>query len=53
MEMDMNAMKAEMGGAFVVSWLILGSAGLGFGSLGGAVVLAAAWMAFSLSLIHI
>ena len=47
MEMDMNAMKAEMGGAFVVSWLILGSAGLGFGSLEGAVVLAAAWMAFS------
>jgi len=47
MEMDMNTMKAEMGGAFVVSWLILGSAGLGFGSLEGAVVLAAAWMAFS------
>ena len=47
MEMDMNAMKSEMGGAFVVSWLILGSAGLGFGSLEGAVVLAAAWMAFS------
>jgi hypothetical protein len=47
MEMDMNAMKAEMGGAFVVSWLILGGAGLGFGSLEGAVVLAAAWMAFS------
>ena len=47
MEMDMNAMKAEMGGAFVVSWLILGSAGAGFGSLEGAVVLAAAWMAFS------
>jgi hypothetical protein len=47
MEMDMNAMKAEMGGAFVVSWLILGAAGSGFGSLEGAVVLAAAWMAFS------
>ena len=36
-----------MGWAFVVSWLILGGAGLGFGSLEGAVVLAAAWMAFS------
>ena len=31
MEMDMNAMKAEIGGAFVVAWLVVG---MGWGSLG-------------------
>ena len=44
MEMDMNAMKAEIGGAFVVAWLVVG---MGWGSLGAAVVMAAVWMAFS------
>ncbi len=43
MEVDMNAMKAEIGGAFVVSWLVLG---LGLGTLEGAVALAAVWMTF-------
>jgi len=43
MNVDMNAMKAEIGGAFVVSWLVLG----GTMGLTGAVVLAAAWMAFA------
>ncbi len=43
MEIDMNAMKAEIGGAFVVSWLVLG---LGLGTLEGAVALAAVWMTF-------
>ena len=44
MEMDMNAMKAEIGGAFVVAWLVVG---MGWGSLEAAVVMAAVWMAFS------
>jgi|TARA_B110000263_G_scaffold86462_1_gene75536 hypothetical protein len=44
MNVDMNAMKAEVGGAFVVSWLVFGSSGMG---LEGAVILAAAWMAFA------
>ena len=44
MEMDMNAMKAEIGGAFVVAWLVVG---MGWGSLGAAVVMAGVWMAFS------
>ena len=43
MNVDMNAMKAEVGGAFVVSWLVLG----GTMGLEGAVILAAAWMAFA------
>jgi len=43
MEMDMNAMKSEVGGAFVLSWLVLG---MGLGTLEGAVALAAVWMAF-------
>ena len=42
--MDMNAMKAEIGGAFVVAWLVVG---MGWGSLEAAVVMAAVWMAFS------
>ena len=42
MEMDMNAMKAELGGAFVVSWAV------GFGlDLTAAVGLAVVWMAFA------
>jgi hypothetical protein len=44
MEMDMNAMKAEIGGAFVVAWLVVG---MGWGSLEAAVAMAAVWMAFS------
>ena len=44
MEMDMNAMKAEIGGAFVVAWLVVG---MGWGSLSAAVVMAGVWMAFS------
>jgi hypothetical protein len=40
--MDMDNMMNEMGGAFMVAWL----AG-GMDSLGGALVLAAAWMAIS------
>ena len=44
MEVDMNAMKAEIGGAFVVSWLVLG---LGLDTLEGAVALAAVWMTFA------
>ncbi len=51
MNVDMNAMKAELGGAFVVSWAVFSSASMmtggGLGSLMGAVVLAVAWMAFS------
>jgi len=42
MEMDMNAMKAEIGGAFAVSWAI----GFG-GGLEWAVALAVVWMAFA------
>ena len=44
MEMDMNAMKEEIGGAFAVAWLVVG---MGWGSLGAAVVMAGVWMAFS------
>ena len=40
-------MKAEMGGAFLLSWMVLGMGGLGTASLAGAVVVAVAWMAFS------
>ena len=47
MEVDMNAMKAEIGGAFVVSWLVIAEfGGLGIGTLEGAVALAAVWMTF-------
>ena len=44
MEIDMNAMKAEIGGAFVVSWLVLG---LGLDTVEVAVALAAVWMTFA------
>ena len=44
MNVDMNAMKAELGGAFVLSWLVFG---MGLGTLEGAVALAVVWMAFS------
>tara|TARA_B100000959_G_scaffold287305_1_gene370953 strand:- start:367 stop:963 length:597 start_codon:yes stop_codon:yes gene_type:complete len=43
MNVDMNAMKGELGGAFMVSWVVFG---LGMGTLEGAVALAVAWMAF-------
>ena len=46
MNVDMNAMKAEIGGAFVLSWMVFGM-GPGIGSLGGAIALAVVWMAFS------
>ena len=39
-------MKAELGGAFVLSWMVFGM-GPGIGSLGGAIALAVVWMAFS------
>ena len=45
MEMDNRAMMNEVGGAFMVSWMVL--AGAGLGSLEGAVLLAAAWMPIS------
>ena len=44
MDMDMKAMKAEMGGAFVLSWVVFS---MGLGSIEGAVALAVTWMAFS------
>ncbi len=47
MDMDKNAMMNEIGGAFTVSWLVLASTGLGIGSVEGALVVAAAWMAIS------
>ena len=37
-------MKAELGGAFVLSWMVFG---MGLGTLEGAVALAVVWMAFS------
>ena len=37
-------MMAELGGAFVVSWVVFG---MGTGTLAGAVALAVVWMAFS------
>ena len=40
--MDMDNMMNEMGGAFMVAWLVSD-----MGSLEGALVLAAAWMAIS------
>ena len=40
----MNAMKAEVGGAFVLSWMVFG---FGLNTLEGAVALAVVWMAFS------
>ena len=47
MNVDMKAMKAEIGGAFLLSWVVLNLGGMGIGSLGGALVLAVAWTAFS------
>jgi hypothetical protein len=47
MEIDNRAMMNEMGGAFMVSWLVLAATGLGMDTLEGALVLAAAWMAIS------
>ena len=44
MNVDMNAMKAEVGGAFVLSWAVFA---MGIGTLEGAVALAVVWMAFS------
>ena len=44
MNVDMNAMKAEIGGAFVLSWMVFG---MGLSTLEGAVALAVVWMAFS------
>ncbi len=54
MKMDMNAMKAEIGGAFLVSWAIFSST-LGSGVMGSvdesylwmALGLAVAWMTFA------
>ena len=40
----MNAMKAEAGGAFLMSWLVFG---MGIGGLEGAVALAVVWMTFA------
>ncbi len=42
----MKAMKAELGGAFVLSWIVFGG-GMNLGGLTGAVALAVTWMAFS------
>ena len=44
MNVDMNAMKAEIGGAFLLSWMVFGR---GLGTLEGEVALAVVWMAFS------
>ena len=44
MNVDMNAMRAELGGAFVLSWMVFG---MDLGTLEGAVALAVVWMAFS------
>ncbi|MAG74531.1 MAG: hypothetical protein CL962_03060 [Euryarchaeota archaeon] len=47
MEMDKKGMMNEVGGAFVVSWLVFSGMGQGMGTLTGALVLAGGWMAFS------
>jgi len=44
MEIDKKVMMAELGGAFMVSWVVFG---MGLGTIGGAVALAVVWMAFS------
>lgn len=44
MEIDKKVMMAELGGAFVVSWVVFA---MGTGTLTGAVALAVVWMAFS------
>ena len=45
--MDKKGMMNEVGGAFVVSWLVFSGMGQGMGTLTGALVLAGGWMAFS------
>jgi len=47
MEMDWKGNMAELGGAFMLSWVVLGMSGSGVGTLIGAATLAVAWMAFS------
>jgi len=47
MEMDWKGNMAELGGAFMLSWVVLGMGGSGVGTLIGAATLAVAWMAFS------
>ena len=44
MEMNMKENMAEIGGAFMLSWVVFG---MGLGTLTGAVALAVAWMAFN------
>ncbi|DAC52426.1 MAG TPA: hypothetical protein HA340_00125 [Candidatus Thalassarchaeaceae archaeon] len=43
MEIDKKVMMAELGGAFMVSWVV----GFGLGGLEWAIALAVVWMAFS------
>ena len=45
--MDWKGNMAELGGAFMLSWVVLGMGGSGVGTLIGAATLAVAWMAFS------
>ena len=57
MEMKMNDIMTELGGAFAVTWLIIGitvmgetgaeEVGLGMASFGGMLVLGIAWMVFA------
>ena len=47
MDLDKNAIMNEVGGAFMVSWLVLSSVDAGIETLTGALILAAAWMAIS------
>jgi hypothetical protein len=44
MEMNMKENMAELGGAFMLSWVVFG---MGLGTLTGAAALAVAWMAFN------
>ena len=44
MNIDMNAMKAEAGGAFVVAWLVVG---MGWDSLEAALIMAAASVSYT------
>ena len=41
MNVDMKAMKAEIGGAFVLMWAVFG---MGLGTIEGAVALAVTWI---------
>ena len=43
----MKAMKAEMGGAFLLAWAVTSMGGLGGDGVAYAICLAVAWMAFS------